>query len=270
MKVVLFCGGMGTRMRDFAPTTPKPLVHIGERPLLWYIMNYYAHHGHREFVLCLGYGVEAFLTYFRQSGAVPMPTVAGDAVGHTFRLVDEWGDVLTVSLVDTGPLTSIGQRLKAVQRYVAGEPVFLANYADGLSDAPLPDIVRVLEGRADTVGVMIAVRPTQSFHYLHQDHDGVVTGIEAGTGIDVRINGGFFAFRAEIFDYLGDDDDLVEGAFDRLIGERRLLAFPYDGFWRACDTFKDVMALEAARLPEPAPWEVWRGEATADRREAVG
>ncbi len=221
-------------------------------------MAYYIHNGHTEFILCLGHKVQAFHTYFKQLGAIPIPSINGDSKSHRFRLMNDEGVIIDVSLVDTGLSSSIGQRLRKVHPFLVGEQVFLANYADGLSDVPLDKVLQVLDDRPGMIGVMVAVQPTQSFHYVHYEHDGVVTGIKPGAAVDMRINGGYFAFRAEIFDYIGEDDDLLEGTFDRLTATRRLLAYTHDGFWRACDTFKDLLALEAMRASGPAPWEIWQ------------
>jgi len=258
MKVVLFCGGLGTRMRGQTPNRPKPLVDVGGHALMWHVMRYYAHHGHTEFILCLGYGADEITAYFHEQGAEALPTLSTGGRAQSFLMSDSEKGHWTVTLVDTGAHSSIGQRLKAVEPYLEREEMFLANYSDGLTDLPLQDIIDLVQRRPASVGAMVVVKATHSFHYIRHDADGTVTGVESSTDIDVRINGGYFVFRREIFDYIGEGDDLVEQPFSRLIGERRLLAHPYDGFWRACDTLKDVQLLEEAQRGGKAPWEVWR------------
>ena len=263
MKVVLFCGGYGTRMRGQIPNKPKPLVDVGGHALMWHVMSYYAHHGHTDFILCLGYGADAITEYFLEQGAEVLPTISTRRRAQSFLLPDEDKGHWNVTLVDTGIDASIGQRLKAIESYVEPDEMFLANYADGLTDLPLQDIIDCLVRKPAFVGALVAVKPTLSFHYIRHDSDGTVTGVESSTDMDVRINGGYFVFRREIFDYIGEGDDLVDQPFHRLIGEQRLLAHPYDGFWRACDTLKDVHLLEEVQRKGKAPWEACR-EASPD------
>jgi glucose-1-phosphate cytidylyltransferase len=258
MKVVLFCGGLGTRMRGQFQDQPKPLVNVGPNALVWNVMRYYAHHGHTDFILCLGYGAAAFTRYFEEMGAEIIPTISSGGPCQCFRLSDGDDGYWNVTLVDTGMHTSIGQRLKAVQGHIGEEEIFLANYADGLSDLPLQGVIDLLTGRPDAVGALVAVRPVLSFHYILHDAEGMVTNIKSSADIDVRINGGYFVFRREIFDFIEDGDDLVERPFERLIAEARLLAAPHDGFWRACDTLKDVQVLSDMQQNGSAPWEIWR------------
>jgi glucose-1-phosphate cytidylyltransferase len=258
MKVVLFCGGLGTRMRGQFQDQPKPLVNVGPHSLVWNVMRYYAHHGHTDFILCLGYGAAAFTRYFEEKGAEIIPTISSGGPCQCFRLPDDDNGHWDVTLVDTGMHTSIGQRLRAVRGHVGEDEMFLANYADGLTDLPLQTMIDLVVDRPETVGALVAVRPVHSFHYIRHDAEGVVTNIESSVDIDVRINGGYFVFRREIFDFIEEGDDLVERPFERLIAEARLLARPHDGFWRACDTLKDVQFLSDMQQKGTAPWEIWR------------
>jgi glucose-1-phosphate cytidylyltransferase len=235
------------------------LVEIGETSIIQHIIRYYGHYGHTEFILCLGFRADAIIEHFRRLGGEWIPTIATDQCAQSVRLVDDTFGTATITLVDTGVHTCIGQRLKKVERYLAGEDVFLANYADGLSDLPLPNVIATLMAEPSGVGAMVAVKPTQSFHYVNYDSDRAVTGIVSSTNIDARINGGYFVFRKSIFDYIGKGEDLVDAPFRRLIEHRKLLAYPYDGFWRACDTLKDVQELQTLiDGASAAPWEIWR------------
>ncbi|MBD0275144.1 MAG: glucose-1-phosphate cytidylyltransferase, partial [Acetobacteraceae bacterium] len=162
-----------------------------------------------------------------------------------------------ITFVDTGRDACVGERLFAVRGFLRDEEVFLANYADALSDLPLPLVLDpVARGRA--VGAFAAVRPNTSFHFVQSDRHGVVTGLRSAEQADLSINGGFFAFRREVFDHMRPGEELVEEPFARLVGKRLLAAVPYRGFWRACDTFKDLQTLEALQGRGTAPWELWR------------
>jgi len=255
MKVVLFCGGQGLRLRD-AESIPKPLVTVGYRPILWHVMRYYAHFGHRDFILCLGYRGDAIKQYFLSyNEAVSNDFVMnkGGKVDLLQRDIDDW----RISFVDTGTNANVGQRLKRVAEHLEGEEMFLANYADGVTNLPLPGMIDAFE-RSSAVGAFIAVRPTGSYHVVSHDGDGLVTGIGPLNASGLRINGGYFLFRQEIFQHLGPGEDLVEAPFHRLIAARRLLAYPYDGFWAAMDTFKERQALEDMYHRGDTPWMIWR------------
>ncbi|MBD0273326.1 MAG: glucose-1-phosphate cytidylyltransferase [Acetobacteraceae bacterium] len=265
MKVVLFYGGQGLRMRGAAADgLPKPMVPLGRRPLLWHVMRYYAHWGHKDFILCLGHGGEAIKGYFaaneewRSEDFVLAP---GGGTGPEPLLCDAQG--WRVTFVDTGAEANIGERLLAVRPHLRGEEMFLANYADGLTDHPLPRLVEDARDRG-AVGAFLATRPGTSFHFVEQDADGVVRGIRPVEETALRVNGGFFVFRREIFDYIRPGEELVEEPFARLVEEGLLLAHRHDGFWRSCDTFKDLRALEGMMARGPAPWELWRRSPPGD------
>jgi glucose-1-phosphate cytidylyltransferase len=256
MKVVLFCGGQGMRLREYQ-NTPKPLAPIGDQPLLWHLMRYYAHYGHRDFILCLGYrGADIkdyFLNYRETVSNDFVLAKGGREVTLLARDIDDW----TITFVDTGQNAKIGERLKAVQPYLEGEETFLANYADGLTDLPLDLYLRHF-GSQSCVGMFVAVRPQLVFHVVDADREGFVREITHIRNRDVRINGGFFVFRRSLFDYLHPGEELVEEPFRRLSAERRLLAYPYDGFWRCLDTFQDKQAFEDLVARGDAPWQVWK------------
>lgn len=257
MKVVLFCGGQGMRMRDYSEAMPKPMVPLGSRPMLWHIMKYYAHHGHKDFILCLGYKAGAIKDYFlHYDECVSNDFVlseGGRSVGPHHRDIEDW----RITCVDIGVSASVGERLRAVERFVGDEEMFLANYSDGLSDFPLPTLIDDFRHRRDVAG-FLAVRPNCSFHRVTWDSDGAVTALSTMVDAGLWINGGFFVFRRAIFDCIHAGEDLVGEPFHRLIRRRQLRAYPYEGFWRAVDTFADLRALEAYLAQGNAPWEVWR------------
>lgn len=262
MKVVLFCGGLGMRLRDYSETIPKPMVNIGYRPILWHVMKYYAHYGHKDFILCLGYRADAVKNYFLNYNEC----VSNDFVlswgGKKLELrnsdIQDW----RITFADTGVESNIGQRLKAVEKYLQGEEVFLANYSDGLTDLALPQQLDHFRMQGKTAS-FLAVRPNLSYHLVSlQEGDGnLVSGIHAINNGTVRINGGFFIFKNKIFDYIREKEELVNGPFQRLINEKELIGYPYDGFWASMDTFKDKQQLENLWTSGSAPWEVWKTSA---------
>jgi len=200
-------------------------------------MRYYAHWGHDEFILCLGYKGDAIEAYLSGEGREP-----------------GW----RITCVQTGLDASIGERLRSVRRFVEGEPAFLANYADGLSDFPLPLLIERLVA-SDKVGGFLSVRPSLTCHFVEAGQDGTVTAITPPERAPLRINGGYFVFRTAIFDYLHAGEDLVGEPFRRLTDARKLLAHTYDGFWKNMDTFKDKQVLDELLATGSAPWQVWDG-----------
>jgi len=267
MKVVLFCGGQGLRIRD-AEDIPKPMVHIGYRPILWHVMKYYAHFGHTDFILCLGHRAEAVKNYFLNYDECASNDFVLSAGGKKLDLLNSDIQDWRITFVDTGVNSNIGQRLKAVEKYLEGEEVFLANYSDGLTDLPLPQQLGHFHEQ-DKIASFLCVRPNLSYHLvsLQRDDASLVSEIHAINNGSVRINGGFFVFKREIFQYMRDKEELVIEPFHRLIAERQLIGYPYDGFWASMDTFKDKQQLEAL-CADGAPWEVWKTNGRDEKRRA--
>ncbi len=257
MKVVLFCGGLGTRLREHSDTIPKPLVNIGYRPIILHLMKYYAHFGHKDFILCLGYRgdliKEFFLKYNEAMSNDFVLNNSGRDIDLLGRDMQDW----RITFVDTGLHSNIGQRLLAVQQHVENEEVFLANYSDGLSDLPLDRYVdKALKSQA--VASFMAARTAQSFHAVHADDQGVVTSLGRVSDSEFWINGGFFVLRNNIFRYLNKGEELVEEPFQRLLKERKLFAYKYEGFWSPMDTIKDKITFDRMYARGEAPWEIWR------------
>jgi glucose-1-phosphate cytidylyltransferase len=258
MKVVLFCGGQGTRIREYPEPVPKPMITIGYRPILWHIMKYYAHYGHKDFILCLGYKADVVKNYFLHYDECVSNNFILSNGGRNLQLLNRDICDWNITFVDTGVQSNVGQRLKAVAPYLEGESVFLANYSDGLTDVPLTDYIDYFFQR-DKVGTFLAVSPPQSSHVVSFRGD-VVTGVRPISRAGLWINGGFFIFRTEIFDYIQEGDELVEQPFQRLIEEQQLLAYKYKGYWACMDTFKDRQQLEEVYGRGKAPWEAWKSE----------
>jgi glucose-1-phosphate cytidylyltransferase len=256
MKVVLFCGGLGLRMGETTARVPKPMIPIGDRPILWHIMRYYSSFGYHDFILCLGYKAEVVKEYFlNYQEALTNDFVLSDGGRRVDLLstdIQDW----SISFVNTGLRTTIGQRLKAVEPYIGSDDIFLTNYGDTLTDAPIPKMVETLVN-ADKIALFIAARPTYNFHVTTFDADNTVVEIHDVTKADMWLNGGYFVFRREIFDYIREGEDLVEEPFQRLIADRQLMAYPYDGFWAAMDTLKEKQHLDGLLETGRAPWARW-------------
>lgn len=257
MKVVLFCGGYGMRMRDGTTGAPKPMVMVGQRPLIWHVMRYYAHFGHKEFILCLGYGAsyikEYFLNYQETYSNDFVMTEGGRNVHLLSTDISDW----SISFIDTGLKSPIGERLRRVRHLLGDDEMFLANYADTLTDAPLDEMVARMQANPDAVASMIAVPPQSAFHCLELDDDAKVTDVRSVATLDLWENGGYFVLRPAIFDNLFEGADLVEDGCGTAAKEGRLLAYPYRGFWHPADTVKERAALEEAYENGYRPWMLW-------------
>lgn len=257
MKVVLFCGGQGMRIREHAESTPKPLVNIGFRPIIWHVMKYYANYGHTDFILALGHRADAIKSHFLNYDECLSNDFILTNGGRDLKLLNSDIQDWSITFVDTGLHTSIGQRLKAVQPHLEGETEFLANYSDGLTDLDLPKFLDEFH-KQDTIGSFLCVKPTQSFHVVSMKDGSLVNRIEPIGASGLWINGGYFAFKQEIFDYIKDGEDLVFEPFDRLCAKDQLAGYTFEGFWASMDTFKDKQMLEDIYARGEAPWEVWK------------
>jgi len=255
MKVVLFCGGMGTRIREYSEAVPKPMIPIGAQPILWHIMDYYSRHGHNDFVLCLGYKAntikEFFLNYKPQAFSDLVVSGGGAKVETLGEAREDW----RVTLIDTGTWRNIGERLWAVRDQVKDEDYFLANYSDGLSDVPLQEMIETFKA-SGKVACFLAVHPMLTFHLAQIDDSGRVQNIVPSDNADMWINGGFFVFRRDIFDYMREGEEVVLEPFNRLIEAEQLMAYKYEGFWRAMDTLRDRQVLEEMIEQGRMPWRV--------------
>lgn len=257
MKVVLFCGGLGIRMREYSETIPKPMVEIGYRPVLWHVMRYYAFHGHREFVLCLGHGGDYIKRYFLNYDECLSNDFVLSGGGHDVRLLNRDIHDWKITFADTGKHANIGQRLLAAKPYLEDDELFLANYSDGLSDLDLTSYLEFAR-HYDRVASFVAVRPAQSFHVISARENGLVEGIAPVAQSDIWINAGFFVLKREIFDYIREGEELVDQPFHRLIAARQLLAYRHRGFFACMDTYKEKQLLDDLHARDQMPWAVWR------------
>jgi glucose-1-phosphate cytidylyltransferase len=255
MKVVLFCGGLGTRMRTgTSADVPKPMQMVGPRPLLWHVMRYYAHFGHKEFILCLGYGanhIKNFFLDYRESESNDFVLRHGDVEMLASDIAD-W----TISFVQTGMASPIGERLRRVRDHLDGDEMFLANYADVLTDAPLPQLIERFEN-TDAGASMMVVPPPGTFHCVELGEGGMVGGITPVDTMPIWVNAGNFVLRQEVFDHIPENGDLVGDGCTELAKRGRLLAYPYRGYWRPTDTVKERVALDEAYSRGEKPWALW-------------
>jgi len=257
MKVVLFCGGLGMRLRQFSETMPKPMVAVGYRPILWHVMKYYAHFGHTDFILCLGHRGDLIKKYFVSYDECVSNDFVLSKGGKDLNLLNSDIGDWRITFVDTGLNANIGQRLCAVRKHLAGEEMFLANYADGLTDLRFPDYLERFRA-SKKIASFISVKPTQSFHVVTIKGDEEVASIKPMADSPLWINAGYFIFRKEIFDFIKTGEDLVMEPFQRLIKDRCIMTHKHEGFWMAMDTFKDKQFLDEMVSKDSVPWEVWR------------
>jgi glucose-1-phosphate cytidylyltransferase len=268
MKVVLFCGGQGVRLRDYSDQIPKPMVTVGYRPILWNIMKYYAFYGHKDFILCLGYKADVIKNYFINYDE----TISNDFVftngGKDIELqnsdIHDW----RITFVDTGLNANIGMRLMQVKDYLKDEEMFLANYSDGLTDLHLPTMIDWFKEKKDITAAFMSCQSTQSFHFVDKEDDGLVNRISHVGSTPLLINTGYFIFRKNIFDYMEYGDEIVNETFKRLISKNELVSWEHKGFWVSMDTFKDKKTIDDIYDQGNPPWEVWKKKESNGRKLA--
>ncbi|SES42006.1 sugar phosphate nucleotidyltransferase [Rhizobium sp. NFR03] len=252
MKVVLFCGGRGTRIREYSESVPKPLIPLGSQPIMRHVMQYYAGYGHEDFILCLGYKANVIKDFFLNSKPETYADCIVSGSGHVEMMKAPTRD-WRVALIDTGIWRNIGERLWAVRDQVRDEEIFLANYSDGLTDVDLDDMIETFRA-SDKLACFLAVRPPLTYHLADIDPSGRVREFRSSETSDMWINAGFFIMRNEIFDYMREGEELVLEPFTRLIADDKLMAYKHEGFWRSMDTLRDWQTLEAMVERGDMPW----------------
>lgn len=261
MKVVLFCGGLGTRIREYSENIPKPMIPIGHQPILWHVMQYYSQHGHRDFILCLGYKASVIKDFFLSLKPQTFADCVISGFGSAVEVIGKPSDDWRIALIDTGVWRNIGQRLWAVREHLRGEEIFLANYSDGLTDLDLNHMIERFR-ESGKIASFVAIRPPLTYHLADIDADGRVRDFRASDRADIWINGGYFLLRPQIFEYMRDGEELVLEPFRRLIDADQLIAFKHEGFWRAMDTIRDRQILEDMVEQGRMPWR--KGVSAAD------
>jgi len=263
MKVVLFCGGFGMRLHPSTENTPKPLVSVGGKPVLLHLMKYYSYFGHKDFILCLGYKgyeIKKFFLNYDECLSGDFILSNGDKRQKLFKSdINDW----KITFAETGLTSPLGDRLKKVEKYLDDEEIFLANYADGLTDLYLPNLIDYFRKR-NKIACIITVKPSVVFHYVSSDKNNHVTGLCQLNQTPMRINGGFFVFNKQIFDYIKPGEDLVYEPFQRLMKDRQLISYKYDGFWASLDTYKDKQRLDELASKNSSFWEIWNNKSSKD------
>jgi len=257
MKLVLLCGGLGTRLREETEYRPKALVEIGGRPILWHIMKLYAHHGFKNFVICLGYRGNMIKEYFLNYKAMnnDFTICLGNQSQITFQDAHGEQDYM-ITLADTGLETMTGGRVKRIEKYIDGD-TFMVTYGDGVSDINIRVLLdfHLSHGRLATV---TTVRPTSRFGILNLDDEGNVLSFLEKPRLEGWINAGFFVFNRRFFDYLGGDECILEQEpLERLASEGQLMGYRHSGFFFAMDTYREYRYLNELWENGKAPWKVW-------------
>ena len=253
MKVVLFCGGLGTRIREYSETVPKPMIPVGNQPILRHVMQYYSHFGHKDFTLCLGYKANIIKEFFVAGRSRIFSDCIVSGGGSHIEPLGSQDDDWRISLIDTGIWRNIGERLWAVRHLVQDEEMFLANYSDGLCDVDLEEMTTRFKA-SGKIACFIAIRPPLTYHLADIDSTGRVERFRTSDRAEIWINGGYFIFRREIFDYMHPGEELVIEPFERLIAADQLMAFKHTGFWRSMDTLRDRQILEEMVEKGQMPW----------------
>ena len=259
MKVVILCGGYGTRIRDVAEDIPKPMIPIGQLPILWHLMKYYAQYGHKDFVLCLGYKGQVikdfFLNYEAYTRDCTVTLGAGKSIElHTNHAETDW----QVTLAGTGLETMTGGRIRRIRQYIGDDENFMLTYGDGLSNINLDALLRFHKSHGRVLTVT-GVRPPGRYGELASDTDGLATEFnEKPQSSGGRISGGFFVCRRELFDYLDDRDDLLfeQEPMQTLVHDRQLAVYEHDDFWQCMDTHRDWQLLNTLFKQGRAPWTI--------------
>jgi len=255
-KVVILAGGLGTRLSEETVIRPKPMVEIGGKPILWHIMKMYSHFGFNDFIICLGYKGYMIKEYFANYN-LHMSDVTIDIKNNTMETHHNFSEPWKVSLIDTGDTTMTGGRVKRIQPYI-GDERFMLTYGDGVSDVNIPELL-TFHIRKKKTGTLTAIRPPGRFGVLEIRNDQTVTSfLEKPPGNGGHINGGFFVFEPDVFDYLNDDTTVLERAPLELLAKKgQLNAFKHEGFWFAMDTLRDKTYLEGEWATGKAPWKLW-------------
>lgn len=260
MKTVILCGGYGTRIRDVAGDGPKPMIAIGRYPILWHIMKGYAHHGHKDFVLCLGYQshiIKEFFLHYQARTSDFTVTLGRDAKvdWHTGHGEEDW----RVTLAETGQEAMTGARVRRVQSYIAEDDTFMLTYGDGVGNVDIGAVL-AFHKRHGKVMTVTAVRPPGRFGELELNSERVVGFNEKPQATEGRISGGFFVCNRKMFDYLDDREGLVleQEPMRQLVADGQMVAYPHDGFWHPMDTYRDYRLLNDLWDRGAAPWKIWR------------
>jgi glucose-1-phosphate cytidylyltransferase len=257
MKVVILCGGKGTRLKEQTESIPKPLIEIGGRPILWHIMKIYSVHGFNDFILCLGYRGQAIKEYFMDYLSWRHHDFSLDMSGGepAVHLLNHDRERWRIAFADTGEETSTGGRIKRIAPLISDDS-FMATYGDGVADLDIGKLAEFHRAHG-RIGTLTVVKPQLQFGVLEVGGEGRVTSFREKPQLDHWINGGFFVFRREFFDYLGEDDVLERAPLERLTKDGQLMAYRHETYWECMDTYKDTILLNELWASGNAPWKAW-------------
>lgn len=256
MKTVILCGGRGTRLGEHGASLPKALIEIGGQPVLWHLLKIYAHYGFDDFVLCLGFLGDKIKRFFVEqqwlSADFTLEKNSNQPLLINSKTLENW----RITFAETGLETNTGGRLKQVQKYLADEEMFFVTYGDGLANVNLSELVEFHKSHG-RIATLSAVHPHSNFGIMKLDDRNFVTEFQEKPVMREWINGGFFVFNREIFDYLDENSVLEREPLERLAQENQLVAFPHTGFWKCVDTFKDNLEFNQLWNEGKADWKVW-------------
>jgi glucose-1-phosphate cytidylyltransferase len=257
MKVIIFAGGLGTRLAEETSLRPKPMVEIGGRPILWHILKIYSHYGVNDFIICLGYRGFTIKEYFANY-SLHMSDVTFDLRNRSMQIHRDDSEDWRISLIDTGQETMTGGRLRQALPYIGDDPAFCLTYGDGVSDVDIGASIEFHKSHGK-LATVTAVRPSSRFGQLKLDGDEVAAFAEKPVDEGGWINGGFFVLNREVGTYLSQDDGCVweQEPLERLAQDRQLKSYFHDGFWQPMDTLRDRQYLEGLWKDQHAPWKVW-------------
>lgn len=254
MKVVILCGGKGTRMREETEYKPKPLVLINDKPILWHIMKFYSSYGFNDFILCVGYKGEMIKQYFMEmywrNNDLTLDLEKGQSINYHTKEEENW----KVTIVNTGLETQTGGRVKAIEKYI-DEDEFMLTYGDGLSDVNLSELVKYHKNK-DTIATLTGVHPVSNFGLMEVE-DGIVKSFKEKPVLKDMVNGGYMVLNRKVFDYIKADVPFEESPLVNISKENQLAVYEHIGFWKAIDTQKDILAVEKMCTEGNMPWKIW-------------
>jgi glucose-1-phosphate cytidylyltransferase len=258
MKVVILAGGYGTRISEESHLKPKPLIEIGDYPIIWHIMKIYSEHGFNEFIICLGYKGHMLKDYFLNYFLYKSDVTVDFSQGNQYMIHQNSAEPWKITLANTGMETMTGGRVKKIQKYIGNEP-FMLTYGDGVANVNLKKLVEFHKEHGK-FATLTAAQPSGRFGALSLNKDQLVESFkEKMKGDGSWINGGFFVFQPEVFNYISDESTVLEKEpLENLANQGQLMAYKHDGFWHPMDTLRDKKYLEELWMTESPPWKVWR------------
>lgn len=253
--VVILCGGKGTRLREQTEYIPKPLVEIGGKPILWHIMKLYSHYGYNDFILTLGYKGEMIKDYFMNYLWRANDFSIDMSSGKIMQLSDGAPLPWNIKFVDTGLETNTGGRIKRVQKLIDADN-FMVTYGDGLADVDIKKLVEFHKSHGK-IATLTGVFPFSAFGVIKFTRESMITLFDEKPKMNTRINGGFFVFKKQVFDYIGENDVLEQEPLRTLAKKREFAMYKHDGFWKCMDTYRDYLSFNDLWARGKTPWKVW-------------